>query len=427
VRKRSGRPPRYAAIPNETIDNAVQLDFMALGLLNVLLRHRDGWDITLAEIGAKYGYGRDAMANAMGLLQVARYVVKIRLMSTENNQWSTEVCVYDTPATDAEVAALLAEASKEPDVRVAQVIEPTRSALESAAKRRSKLHPKGRARTPSVAVPRVPENPHSGAACGNDTKVQVGPDCRDSRQSGDPAVFKKTVDQKTEEDEKPGGDGRRPSAGSRAERGGGFAASGKTKPDPLTREQRQQVDAFFQALPKQLAELVPANPPRNLKAAVLDALAVGRPQERTPEQLVTYRLLPKWDGHYASRDVAGPLERPVGVLIAMLRRDQECQDDRCDERTEVDTGQPCRLCALRAVDKRAERAAEAAQERPQAPQAPQEPPPEPVKPVRRETRTQAVYVPQQATITPGLPKDIVAEARAAALSGRGLHRTSRMP
>jgi hypothetical protein len=34
---------------------------------------------------------------------------------------------------------------------------------------------------------------------------------------------------------------------------------------------------------------------------------------------------------------------------------------------------------------------------------------------------------QQATITPGLPKDIVAQARKGALAGRGLHRTSRMP
>lgn len=355
MRKRSGRQPRFAAIPNETIDDAVQLDFMALALLTILLRHRDGWDITLAEIGAKYGYGRDAMANAMGLLQVARYVVKIRLMSAENNQWSTEVCVYDTPATDAEIAALLAEASKEPDVRVAQVIQPTTSALENAAKRRGKLQPKGRPRTPSVAVPRVSENPHSGATCGNEASSQVGPECRDSRQSGDPAVFKKTVEKKTKEDEEPSGDGRRPSTGSSSSRSGGFAASGKTKPDPLTREQRQHVDAFFQALPKQLADLVPANPPGNLKAAVLEALAVGRPEARTPQQLVEYRMLPKWHGHYASRDQAGPLERPVGVLIAMLRRDAECQDARCDERTEVDTGQPCRLCALRAVDRRADR------------------------------------------------------------------------
>jgi hypothetical protein len=157
VRKRPTRPPRFAAVPNETVDDAVQLDFMALALLTVLLRHRDGWDITMAEVGAKYGYGRDAMANAMGLLQVARYVVKIRLMSAENNQWSTEVCVYDTPATDAEVTALLAEASNEPNVRVAQVIEPTKSALENAAKRRAKLQPKGRQRAPATASPSSPD------------------------------------------------------------------------------------------------------------------------------------------------------------------------------------------------------------------------------------------------------------------------------
>lgn len=222
-----------------------------------------------------------------------------------------------------------------------------------------------------------------------------------------------------------GSDGRRPSTGSRGPRDGGSAASGKTNPPSLTREQRQQVDAFFQALPKPLADLVPARPPGNLKAAVLEALAVGLPQERTAEQLVTYRLLPKWDGHYASRDGAGPLERPVGVLIAMLRRDRECQDDRCDERTNVDTGQPCRSCEMRAVDKRADRAAEAAPV--PAPAQPQAPRSEPGRAVQREQRPQPVYVPQQATITPGLPRGIVAQARAGALAGRGLNRPSRMP
>jgi hypothetical protein len=154
-------------------------------------------------------------------------------------------------------------------------------------------------------------------------------------------------------------DGRSPStSGSRGSRGGGSAASGKTKPPSLTREQRQQVDALFAALPKPLANLVPDNPPANLKAAVLEALAAGTPEARTPEQLVDYRLMPKWDGHYARRDQAGPLERPVGVLIAMLKRDAECGDPRCDERTNVDTGQPCISCEQRGVDRRAEREAE---------------------------------------------------------------------
>jgi hypothetical protein len=155
-------------------------------------------------------------------------------------------------------------------------------------------------------------------------------------------------------------DGRRPStSGSRERASGGFAASGKTNPPPMTREQHQQAAAFFQALPKQLADLVPDNPPSNLKAAALEALAVGRPQERTAQQLVDFRLLPKWNKHYASTDAAGPIERPVGVLIAMLRRDAECGDFRCDERTNVDTGGPCRSCEMRGVDKRAERAPEA--------------------------------------------------------------------
>jgi hypothetical protein len=217
-------------------------------------------------------------------------------------------------------------------------------------------------------------------------------------------------------------DGRRPStSGSRERASGGFAASGKTNPPPMTREQHQQAAAFFQALPKQLADLVPDNPPSNLKTAVLEALAVGRPQERTAQQLVDFRLLPKWNKHYASTDVAGPLERPVGVLIAMLRRDTECGDFRCDERTNVDTGEPCRSCGERAVDKRAERTVPAVQDRPQTARV------EPRKAPERPTYTAPAFVPEQATITPGLPKDIVAQARAGARAGRGLHRTSKMP
>ncbi|KFG02770.1 hypothetical protein IQ62_00010 [Streptomyces scabiei] len=166
-------------------------------------------------------------------------------------------------------------------------------------------------------------------------------------------------DQREVEEEKRGEktpDGRRPTtSGSRERASSGSAASGKTKPDPLTREQQQRVDAFFQAFPQGLSDLVPNRVPRNLSTAVLEALAAGQPQERTAQQLLEYRLLPKWDKHYASRDAAGPIEKPVGVLIAMLRRDRECQDDRCDERTNVDTGQPCVSCQMGAVDRRADR------------------------------------------------------------------------
>ncbi|MFF9287543.1 hypothetical protein [Streptomyces griseosporeus] len=166
-------------------------------------------------------------------------------------------------------------------------------------------------------------------------------------------------------------DGRQASAGSRGSSSGGFAASGKTKPPSLTRAQRQQVDAFFQALPKELADLVPANAPRNLQTAVLEALASDRPEARTPQQLVEFRLLPKWDKHYASRDEVGPLKKPVGVLIRMLQRDAECGDPRCDERTNVDSGAPCRACEQRREDRRAERTGDQPQQQPQ-PKVPQQ-------------------------------------------------------
>lgn len=152
-------------------------------------------------------------------------------------------------------------------------------------------------------------------------------------------------------------DGRQASTGSRSSRGGGSAASGKTKPR-FSREERRQYDAFVQGLPPALAALVPNGLPEPLVRAVLTATDPSSPDGRTVQQLVEYRLLPKWDGYYASRDTAGPIEKPVGVLVAMLRRDAECGDARCDERTNVDTGEPCRSCEQRAVDKRAERPAE---------------------------------------------------------------------
>lgn len=426
MRKRSGRPPRYAAVPNETIDDAPNLDFMALALLTILLRHRDGWDITLAQIGAKYGYGRDAMANAMGLLQVARYVVKVRMMSASTNQWSTEVCVYDTPATDAEVAALLAAISREPGVRAAQVIEPTKAALAHAAKRRSKLGPKERQARPSVAVPRVPEFPHSGATSSNDGFPQVDPECRDSRQSGDPAVFKKTVDQKKREDEEPGGDGRRPSTGSRDSRAGGSAASGNSKPT-FSREQRRQYDAFVAALPAPLKALVPNGLPKPLVDAVLAATDHDSSDGRTVEQLVEFRLMPKWDKHYSRRDQAGPLEKPVGVLVAMLRRDNECQDPRCDERTNVDNGQPCISCEQRGIERRAERATK---EDTKAPKGPSERSERPAAPSSRKTPakqpTSPVPQPREVSMTE-VSDQQRALARAAVLANRGKNRVSQMP
>jgi hypothetical protein len=375
---------------------------MALALLTILLRHRDGWDITLAKIGAKYGYGRDAMANAMGLLQVARYVVKIRLMSAENNQWSTEVCVYDTPATDAEIDALLAEASKEPGVRVVQVIEPTKSALGNAAKRRAKLQPKGRQRTtPSVTVPRVSENPDSGATCGNEASSQVSPECGVSRQSGDPAVFKKTVGKKTVDETRDAPSARSAvdersssTTGSSArEAEGGSAASSNDHPAPNTdsprpqagkknsskgkhtREQLDQVRAVRAFFPADLlngwtnpatGQTIPPMPDVPvLSQAILDALAGDVPAaDRTVDQLGA-RIQQRWNEHgWASKFYASEIDSLVGAAVAMVRPLKStdrygCGNPRCEAGRDVDTGVECHVCPERLAARRKARRSEA--------------------------------------------------------------------
>lgn len=167
--------------------------------------------------------------------------------------------------------------------------------------------------------------------------------------------------------EKAVGDGRRPTAGSRDSSAGGFAASGKTNPPPLTRDDKHRYEQVVAALPPVLVDLVPKNAPRDLKQAVLEALDSAGPAARTPEQLVDYRLMPKWRKHYGSLDSAGPIRKPVGVLKTMLRWDAECGDKRCDERTNVDSGEACRACQMRAADRRADREREQPASQPAGP------------------------------------------------------------
>jgi hypothetical protein len=196
MRKRSAPLSRFAAIPNETVDDAAALDLTALGLLTVLVRHQDGWDITLEKIGREYGYGKDAMANAMGLLQVACYVVKIRVQDAATKQWRTEMVVGVSPMSEADVSDMLNDISLEPDTYDVQLIAPTATALKRAESRKQKLN-QGRK---TAGRSRQSEIPHSGGrpgpkpttgnpALGSDLEEgafpQVGPECgsTDCRQT----------------------------------------------------------------------------------------------------------------------------------------------------------------------------------------------------------------------------------------------------
>ncbi|MFF3256508.1 hypothetical protein ACFYWP_37255 [Actinacidiphila glaucinigra] len=281
---------------------------MALGLLTVLIRHQDGWMIRLDEIGKKYGYGRDAMSYAMGALQVARYVVKVRIMSASERQWSTEVVVYDTPATDEELGELLASIEGEPDVRVVQVIDPTAAAVDRAAQRREKLGIKPRKATHTFSVP--PKS--SGAA--DSRRGQGG---NDSTKSALPKKQRKAA-----------------------------------APQGLRMSQKQaaSVRAVEEAFPPILRELLPSYRPPVLRDAILDAL-----ESRSADVLVA-RVQRRWREHgYEAAAAPGGkgIGSAVGVAIGLVRPSTDCPEPMCEDGVVLDSGSPCRACEQRRADRKA--------------------------------------------------------------------------
>ncbi|OKJ49575.1 hypothetical protein AMK27_36670 [Streptomyces sp. CB02009] len=108
-------------------------------------------------------------------------------------------------------------------------------------------------------------------------------------------------------------------------------------------------------------------------------------RERSPQQLVAFRVGRRWDTYWAEqllpawkaeRDAGRVPRPPYGPLTAMLKDTAECGNLACDDRVDVHTDQPCAACATRAQDRLADRAAP--QDHPGVPDEP------PVLPAQRE-------------------------------------------
>jgi hypothetical protein len=182
---------------------------------------------------------------------------------------------------------------------------------------------------------------------------------------------KKTSSKKTRDDApsaRSALDARRASTGSSAREAGGSAASGNSqrftsqgKPAAsarLTREERDLGNAVYALLPEEVRKQVPRGA-RGLSQAFIQALAPGEPHERTPEQLVEFRVMPRWDRYYASHFYAGTLTKgPIPALHGMLKRDPLCGDARCDEHRNVDSGKLCISCEGKRQNDRGARDAE---------------------------------------------------------------------
>jgi hypothetical protein len=176
--------------------------------------------------------------------------------------------------------------------------------------------------------------------------------------------------------------------GSRGSSSGGFAASGKTssspdtdkpKPRPAstklrrhTAAERAQVLAVRRFFPAELN--VPDVPA--LSDAILKALATGRPESRTVEQLGA-RIDRRWYVHgWARRIEAGEeIQQPVGVAIDLVRPYRSgdkwgCANPRCEDGADVDTGEECRVCPERLADRKKGRKAASGASPAAAPKAP---------------------------------------------------------
>ncbi|MFD3572159.1 hypothetical protein [Streptomyces sp. NPDC058667] len=130
-------------------------------------------------------------------------------------------------------------------------------------------------------------------------------------------------------------------------------------------------------LPRELDTVLGDWLPPNVAAAVVDALATDQPRERTVQQLVEHRVLPRWNGYWAERllpawkaqtDAGQTPRRPYGPLVSMLEDTPECGSLVCDDRTDVHTSQPCGACAMRTQDRRTN--PEAGKESPDEPTVP---------------------------------------------------------
>lgn len=191
----------------------------------------------------------------------------------------------------------------------------------------------------------------------------------------------------------PGGR-RGPSTGSReAEVAGGAAASGKDSspgdetatngaeaaggqgktaatgkgPARLTAEERQARDALLPLLPADFRQALGGVIPQNVAAAIVTALAAEQPRQRSVQQLVEYRVMPRWNRYWSPRFYAGELtptlpsgglKKPFGPLVEMLADTAECGNLSCEDRRDFVIADVCRQCEMRKTDKRADRAKE---------------------------------------------------------------------
>ncbi|MFE7547074.1 hypothetical protein [Streptomyces gardneri] len=373
MRKRPSKPYRFAAVENTAIDALPSI--LATGLLTKLIRARDGDEVTVEGLCKTHVEGREALTKAMRMLVDKAFVVKFKiqraasevveedaqLVVKRGGSWYTTFTVDSAGFTAEEVAVMLTDIYDEGNVK-AHRVEPEH------------LDPKkndiGWARPtngmPSVGATRENAEPWPEG----DSRPTYGSPTVGPPTVGHPAahIRKKTVLSETENEDEMPLKGRSPmdvrrtstSGSGPVEGEGGSAASGNTKPAPSkttgsqkarhSRDELAIVDQVLGFLPPQILSSKVRLP------VVADAILAAMSKDGRSVEEMGQRINARWANHgFADKAAAGTLENPVGAVIAMvrpLRRGDRyaCADTRCEDGRNLDTGEACPLCEVRAAD-----------------------------------------------------------------------------
>jgi hypothetical protein len=224
--------------------------------------------------------------------------------------------VYDTPAADEDIQALLASIARESGVKAVKYVPPTEAAVERAAKHRAKVEarrkPRPELRKAEYEVPeRAAEESTGGRGDGEDRGSGGAAPAKPPRK----AAAKKTAKKEP---------GRR-----------------------LTPKEAAAVKLVEAAFPAELQ--LPSYRPPVLRDAIVEAL-----RSRSPEVLVE-RVKRRWWKHgYEKAVMPGGkgIGSPVGVAVALVRASTDCPEPMCEDGVILDNGGPCRACKQRKEDRK---------------------------------------------------------------------------
>lgn len=145
-----------------------------------------------------------------------------------------------------------------------------------------------------------------------------------------------------------GGDGRQATTGSGGSGAGGSAA----RQNEHDRVSARDVGAVLRDIPKRLSALFPDDRP--IPAAIEDAIRAELARGLTARQIVS-RVRRRYLEWGIERDIESAegegVRSPVGALVALIGPG-ECASPRCDDGTDLDTGEECRSCERDREDRR---------------------------------------------------------------------------